>query len=114
MFHVPSTTLVGAVFALAAAGAAAASTPVEIHGHAIAPLTRADAAAIRGTYRMQDGSTLAVAGAGNRLTAEVGRDEPVALLAVSDREFETRDGRFALRFDVHANGVVSGVTLTRR
>ena len=107
------TTILGALLALASQ-AQAAPTQVEVHGRALPAMTRTAFDAFRGAYRMQDGSTLAVARSGARLTAEWGRDAPVDIVPVSDREFEARDGRLTLRFDVHANGDVTGVTLTRR
>ena len=65
-----------------------------------------------GSYDLADGRTLAIIYRGHQLWAEFDGGTGVEIVADGPAMFIARDGRFRLTFVQHANGSVSGVSVT--
>lgn len=67
----------------------------------------------RGSYAMEDGSTLNLYRHGRAFYAELNSQPSFPISAVSTARFVTSDGRTAIAFQQLPNGLVSQVVLTR-
>ncbi len=76
--------------------------------------SRAAFKAVRGTYDMDDGSTLSLLQHGRSFVAVVSGRDPVEVRAASDDVFVAVDGSAEFRFRQGPAGFVTGVVLTRQ
>jgi hypothetical protein len=67
----------------------------------------------RGTYAMDDGTTLSLYKNGSKFVAEVNGKEPFEIVAAKNGNFVAVNGKAELKFVQDAGGKVANVVLTR-
>ena len=113
-----------AAAALGASLASATVTPVNAHNKLDAQeihdsymigarATREAFNAARGTYALDDGTTLRLYQNGNAIIAEVSGQEPLQVRATRDGNFVAVSGNASFKFIQNAGGQVEGVVVTK-
>ena len=67
----------------------------------------------RGTYAMDDGTTLSLYKNGSKFVAEVSGKEPFEIIATKSGNFVAVNGSTQLKFVQHAGGRIANVVLTK-
>jgi len=81
-------------------------------GAVLVPAHAADLREFKGEYQLADGRSLTIAGGKRQLVARLDGQPDAELVAVGEAVFVSRRGDLRLAFTQHANGKVSGLTLT--
>jgi len=69
--------------------------------------------AARGTYALDDGTTLRLYQSGNAIVAEVSGQSPLQVRATRDGSFVAVNGNASFKFIQNSGGQVEGVVVTR-
>jgi hypothetical protein len=98
--------------AVFAASEAVPLPQVEVLTHRPPALSSAEFDALRGSYQLDNGAVLHVAGPHGRPVAEIDEGGPTLLQAITPNQLASADGRLRIDFLAAANGTVSAVAVT--